>query len=232
MTPAPAQLSTTETMTARLRAARVVPVITIDDPDNAVPLARALSAGGLSCAEITFRTPRAVEAIRRISAEAPDLLAGAGTVLTPAQVDAARDAGAQFVVAPGFNPRVVEHCQSVGLPVYPGIATPSEIEAALELGLTTLKFFPAEPMGGLGFLKAIAAPFVGVTFMPTGGISATNVAAYLSFDRVVACGGSWMAPADWIAAKQFDRIREESRRASDVAHGRAQAAAAPAGAFT
>jgi len=227
----PAPRSTAEMMPDRLRAARVVPVITIDDPDDAVPLARALSTGGLTCAEITFRTPRAAEAIRRISAEAPDLLAGAGTVLTPAQVDAARDAGAQFVVAPGLNPRVVEHCKALGLPVYPGIATPTEVEAALELGLTTLKFFPAEPMGGLGYLKAIAAPFVGVNFMPTGGVSTTNVAAYLAFDRVVACGGSWMAPTDWIAAKQFDRIREESRRASDIAHGRAQAAVAPAGAF-
>jgi len=218
-------------MPDRLRAARVVPVITIDDPENAVPLARALSAGGLTCAEITFRTPRAAEAIRRISAEAPDLLAGAGTVLTPTQVDAARDAGAQFIVAPGLNPRVVEHCKALGLPVYPGIATPTEVERALELGLTTLKFFPAEAMGGLGYLKAIAAPYVGVNFMPTGGVSATNVAAYLAFDRVVACGGSWMAPADWIAAKQFDRIREESRRASDIVHGRAQAAVAPAGAL-
>src|SRR5262249_9217269 len=224
--------SMTETMTDRLRAARVVPVITIDDPENAAPLARALSAGGLSCAEITFRTPRAADAIRRISAEVPDLLAGAGTVLTPAQADAAREAGAQFVVAPGFNRRVVEHCLSVGLPVYPGIATPTEVEAALELDLTILKFFPAEPMGGLGYLKAIAAPFVGVNFMPTGGIRATNVAACLASTRVVACGGSWMAPADWIAAKQFDRIREESRRASDIAHGRSPALVAPAGAFT
>jgi 2-dehydro-3-deoxyphosphogluconate aldolase/(4S)-4-hydroxy-2-oxoglutarate aldolase len=225
MTEPPRSPSTAETMTARLRAARVVPVITIEDPENAVPLARALSAGGLSCAEITFRTPRAAEAIRRISVEAPDLLAGAGTVLTPAQADEARDAGAQFVVAPGFNRRVVEHCKSIGLPVYPGIATPTEVEAALELDLTTLKFFPAEPMGGLGYLKAIAAPFVGVNFMPTGGIGAANVASYLAFDRVVACGGSWMAPADWIAAKQFDRIREESQRASDIAHGRTPASA-------
>src|SRR5262249_49965208 len=211
--------SMTETMTDRLRAARVVPVITIDDPENAAPLARALSAGGLSCAEITFRTPRAADAIRRISAEVPDLLAGAGTILTPAQVDDARDAGARFIVAPGFNRRVVEHCLSVGLPVYPGIATPTEVEAALELELRTLKFFPAEPMGGLTYLKAIAAPYVGVSFMPTGGISASNVASYLAYDRVVACGGSWMAPADWIAAKQFDRIRDESKNAADLARG-------------
>ena len=207
-------------MTERLRAVRVVPVITIDDPDNAVPMAKALAAGGLESAEITFRTPRAAEALRRIAAEVPEFLAGAGTVLTPAQVDAARDAGAQFIVAPGFSRRVVEHCLQTGLPVYPGIATPTEVEAALELDLKTLKFFPAEPMGGLGYLKAIAAPFVGVNFMPTGGINAANVGSYLAFDRVVACGGSWMAPADWIAAKQFDRIRQEAQRASDVAHGR------------
>jgi len=217
-------------MTERLRAARVVPVITIDDPENAVPLAHALSAGGLAGAEITFRTPRAAEAIRRIAAEAPAFLAGAGTVLTPAQVDAARDAGAQFIVAPGFNRRVVEHCLSLGVPVYPGIATPTEVQAALELDLTTLKFFPAEPMGGLNYLKAIAAPFVGVSFVPTGGISAANVASYLAFDRVVACGGSWMAPADWIAEKQFDRIREESQRASDIAHGRTPQSALKMGA--
>jgi 2-dehydro-3-deoxyphosphogluconate aldolase/(4S)-4-hydroxy-2-oxoglutarate aldolase len=207
-------------MTERLRAARIVPVITIDDPENAVPLAKALSAGGMLCAEITFRTSRAGEALRRIADEVPELVTGAGTVLTPTQVDAARDAGAQFIVAPGFNRRVVEHCLSAGMPVYPGIATPTEVEAALELDLTTLKFFPAEPMGGLAYLKAIAAPFVGVHFMPTGGISAANVASYLAFDRVAACGGSWMAPADWIAAKQFDRIREESERASAIAHGR------------
>jgi len=221
MTPRPNQSA----MTDRLRTARVVPVITIDDPDNAVPLAHALSAGGLACAEITFRTPRAAEAIRRIAAEAPDLLAGAGTVLNPAQVDAARDAGAQFIVAPGFNRRVVEHCLSAGLPVYPGIATPSEVEAALELDLNTLKFFPAEPMGGLSYLKAIAAPYVGVNFMPTGGISASNITAYLAWDRVVACGGSWMAPADWLAGKQFDRIRDESQRAAELAQGRGPAPA-------
>jgi 2-dehydro-3-deoxyphosphogluconate aldolase/(4S)-4-hydroxy-2-oxoglutarate aldolase len=213
----------TSAMTERLRAVRVVPVITIDDPDNAVPLAESLAAGGLECAEITFRTPRAAEALRRIAAEVPGFLAGAGTVLTQTQVDAARDAGAQFIVAPGFNRRVVEHSLQAELPVYPGVATPTEVEAALELDLKTLKFFPAEPMGGLAYLKAIAAPFVGVNFMPTGGINVANIGAYLAFDRVVACGGSWMAPADWIAAKQFDRIRQESRRASDVAHGRAPA---------
>lgn len=208
---------------ARLRAVRIVPVITIDDPADAVPLARALSDGGLSCAEITFRTPRAPDALRRITSEVPDLFAGAGTVLTPEQAAKARDAGAQFIVAPGCNPRVADYCQSQGIPFYPGVATPTEIEAALEKGLTTLKFFPAEPMGGLNFLKAIAAPYVGVNFMPTGGINASNVASYLAFKRVVACGGSWMAPADWISGKQFDRIRDEARRATELAGGKTPA---------
>jgi 2-dehydro-3-deoxyphosphogluconate aldolase/(4S)-4-hydroxy-2-oxoglutarate aldolase len=197
----------------RLRVVRIVPVITIDDPDDAVPLARALAAGGLACAEITFRTPRAAEALRRITAEVPELFAGAGTVLTPEQAKGARDAGAQFIVAPGFGPRTVEYCLDKGIPVYPGVATPTEIEAALEKGLTTLKFFPAEPMGGLAYLKAVAAPYVDASFIPTGGVNAANVASYLAFKRVVACGGSWMAPSEWIAAKQFDRIRDESRRA-------------------
>ena len=133
------------------------------------------------------------------------------------------DAGARFVVAPGLSARVVNECKERALPVFPGIATPTEIEAALELGLDTLKFFPAEPMGGLGYLKAIAAPYVDVRFMPTGGISLSNVASYLAFSRVVACGGSWMAPADRIANRQFDWIQTEARRASDAARGKAPA---------
>src|ERR1051325_1543706 len=209
-------LSADDTL-ARLRAVRIVPVITIDDPDDAVPLARALAGGGLACAEITFRTPRAADALRRITAEAPDLFAGAGTVLTPEQAAKARDAGAQFIVAPGFSPRVVDYCLDKGIPVYPGIATPTEVEAALEKGLKTLKFFPAEQMGGIEVLKAIAAPSGDVDFIPTGGINLANVVHYLALARVVACGGSWMAPSDWIAAKQFDRIRDESRRALDAA---------------
>ena len=217
------ELASPDAVLDRLRAVRIVPVITIDDPADAAPLARALAAGGLSCAEITFRTPRAAEALRRMTAEVPEVFAGAGTVLTPAQAKAARDAGARFVVSPGFNARVANYCREQGIPVYPGVATPTEIEAALELGLTTLKLFPAEPIGGLSYLKAIAAPYVDVSFIPTGGINAANVAAYLAFTRVVACGGSWMAPPDWIAGKQFDRIRDESRRASDAAHGRTPA---------
>ncbi len=201
---------------SRLRAVRIVPVITIDDPDDAVPLARALAAGGLACAEITFRTPRAAEALRRITAEAPELFVGAGTVLNPDQAKRAIDAGAQFIVAPGFGPHMVDYCIERGIPVYPGIATPTEVEAALEKGLKTVKFFPAEQMGGLEFLKAMAAPYVDVQFMPTGGINAENVGRYLAFKRVVACGGSWMAPPDWISGKRFDRIREATARASEI----------------
>jgi 2-dehydro-3-deoxyphosphogluconate aldolase/(4S)-4-hydroxy-2-oxoglutarate aldolase len=210
-----------ERATAMLRAARIVPVIVIDDPDDAVPLARALVDGGLATAEITFRTAHAAEAISRIAAAVPEILVGAGTVLSPVQAATAWDSGARFIVAPGFNPRVVDYCIQQGMPVYPGICTPTELEAALEKGLKTVKFFPAEQSGGLSFLKAMAAPYGDVDFMPTGGINLGNVGNYLTYNRIVACGGSWMAPADWIAAKQFDRIRDESRRASDVAGGKA-----------
>jgi len=202
----------------RFAAARVLPVIVIDDPDDALPLARALFDGGLPCAEVTLRTPRAVEALRRIAGELPDMLVGAGTVLTPAQAAEARGAGARFVVAPGFNAGMVEFCQSVNLPVFPGVCTPTEIEMALGAGLSVLKFFPAEPIGGLPFLKAVAAPYTTVSFMPMGGIGPSNLASYLAFPRVVACGGSWMAPNDWIAAGQFDRIRDTTRAAVAIAN--------------
>jgi Entner-Doudoroff aldolase len=197
-----------------LRSLRIVPVIVIDDADAALPLADALCAGGLACAEITFRTSAAAEAIRRIARERPGMLVGAGTVLSPEQVHRARAAGAAFVVSPGLNPRVVELCQSLGLPVLPGVVTPSEIERARELGLGTLKFFPAEAAGGPKYLKAIGAPYPDVAFVPTGGISAANLAQYLALSNVAACGGSWMAPAEWIAQRQFDRIREETARAT------------------
>lgn len=201
----------------RLRALRILPVIVIDAPQHAVPMARALAAGGLPAAEITFRTAGASEALRRVNDECPDVLLGAGTVLSPRQVDDARDAGARFIVAPGFNRAVVERAQDVGLPVIPGVCTPTEIEAALEMNLTMLKFFPAEPMGGLKFLRAIAAPYASLEFVPTGGINADNVGAYLAFGRVVACGGSWMAPAERIAAGDFDWIRDQTARAATAA---------------
>lgn len=200
-------------MTARLRALRLLPVIVIEDPQDAAPLARALRDGGLPCAEVTFRTAAAAEAIRRMVDADPAMLVGAGTVLTPEQARAAREAGASFIVSPGFGPAVVDYCQEQGIPVFPGVATPTEVEAALAKGLRTLKFFPAEPMGGIKFLKAIAAPYGMVEWMPTGGINRENVRGYLDFKKVVACGGSWMAPTEWIGNKQFDRVREETELA-------------------
>ncbi len=204
-------------VTQALAAIRIIPVIVIDDPANAVPLARALHAGGISCAEVTFRTSTAAEALRCITGEFPDLLVGAGTVLTPEQATWAKAAGAKFVVSPGINPRVVDYCLTHDMPVYPGVCTPTEIETALSRGLRVVKFFPAEQIGGLPFLKAIAAPYSDIDFIPTGGVNATNLGAYLAFKRVVACGGSWMAPAEWIAQQRFDRIKDESRAASAIA---------------
>jgi 2-dehydro-3-deoxyphosphogluconate aldolase/(4S)-4-hydroxy-2-oxoglutarate aldolase len=196
-----------------LRSHRLVPVIVIDDAGKAPDLGRALAAGGLPCAEVTFRTAGAREALARLAGECPDVLAGAGTVLTPAQAKDARDAGARFIVAPGFSPAVVDYCLEHEIPVFPGIATPTEIEAALSRGLKVLKFFPAEPLGGVAYLKAISAPYGSVEFMPTGGVTVQNVASYLAFPRVIACGGSWMAPSDWIAGGDFERITDEVRKA-------------------
>lgn len=200
-------------MEARLKELGIVPVIVIDEPGDAAPLADALAEGGLPCAEVTFRTPDAAEALRRLVDARDDVLAGAGTVLTTLQVDEAREAGAAFIVSPGLNPRVVEHCLGHGIPVFPGVCTPTEIEAALALGLTTVKFFPAEPIGGLPYLKAIAAPYGMLRFVPTGGIGVARIAEYLAYDRVVACGGSWMAPQDRIRAGDFEWIRRETARA-------------------
>lgn len=201
-----------DSVVTRMRELRVVPVIIIDHPERAIPLAEALADGGLPCAEITFRTPGAIEALARIAKARPDFLVGAGTVLTTEQADRALDSGAQFAVAPGMSARVVEHCLKIGLPMYPGICTPSEIEEALSLGLRTVKFFPAEPAGGLGYLKAIAAPYSDLEFLPTGGITRETIGGYLSFTRAVACGGSWMAPPEWISAGAFDQVRDETRR--------------------
>lgn len=195
---------------------RIIPVIVIDQPDNAVPLARALADGGLPVAEITFRTGNAAEALRRIATECPAVLVGAGTVLDPDQAAWARSAGASFMVSPGMNPRVVDYCTSHGIPVIPGVCTPTEIEAARERGLHVLKFFPAEAMGGQAFLKAVSAPYRDVKFIPTGGISASNLEGYLSLKNVLACGGSWMAPSEWIAEGKFDRIRDEAAKAAAI----------------
>lgn len=184
----------------------IVPVIKIDDVEKAVPLAKALKEGGLPCAEVTFRTAEGEEAIRRIAKEVPDILLGAGTVLTTEQVDRAIDAGAQFIVSPGLNPKVVAYCNEKNIPITPGCANPSDIEQAIELGLEVVKFFPAEQAGGLAYIKAIAAPYVNMKFMPTGGVSAANLNSYLSFNKIIACGGSWMVKADLINDGKFDEI--------------------------
>ena len=185
----------------------IVPVIAIDYAADAVPLAQALCEGGLPCAEVTFRTAAAAEAIANMTKAFPDMLVGAVTVLTNEQVDRAVAAGAKFIVSPGLNPETVRHCQEIGIPVCPGTSNPSDIEVALSLGLKTVKFFPAEAAGGLKYIKSIAAPYVDVTFMPTGGISEKNLLDYLSFKKIICCGGSWMVPKDAIAAKDWDRIR-------------------------
>lgn len=198
-------------MTAALRRSRIIPVIVIEDPQAAGALAGALLAGGLPVAEITLRTPRALEALRRMTQEQPEMLAGAGTVLNVAQAAQVKDAGAKFVVSPGFSRAVVDYCLEHDLPVYPGVSTASEIEAALDAGLNLLKLWPIETLGGVEYLKLLAGPFGGVEFNPSGGLTATSFEKYLSLPNVVACGGPWMAPSEWIAAGQFDRIRDAVR---------------------
>ncbi|MDR1802129.1 MAG: bifunctional 4-hydroxy-2-oxoglutarate aldolase/2-dehydro-3-deoxy-phosphogluconate aldolase [Treponema sp.] len=189
-----------------LKKIGIIPVIKIDDADKAVPLAKALIAGDIPCAEVTFRTAQGEEAMTRINREVPGILLGAGTVLTTAQVDKAVNAGAKFIVSPGLNPKVAAYCVQKGIPITPGCSTPSDIEQALELGIDVVKFFPAEQAGGLDYIKAIAAPYTTVSFIPTGGINAGNIAKYLAFEKVLACGGSWMVNADLINAGEFDKI--------------------------
>lgn len=191
----------------------IVPVVVLDDSKDAEPLAKALCDGGLPCAEVTFRTDAAEESIRIISEKFPDMLVGAGTVLTTEQVDRAVAAGAKFIVSPGLNPRIVKYCVSKNIPIAPGTANPSDIEAALENGLDVVKFFPAEPLGGLKMIKAMAAPYVGVKFMPTGGINAENVRDYLAYNRILACGGSWMVKGDLIKAGDFAKITALTKEA-------------------
>lgn len=191
----------------------IVPVVVLDDPKDAAPLAKALCDGGLPCAEVTFRTAAAEESIKIMTSQFPDMLVGAGTVLTVEQVDRAAAAGARFIVSPGLNPTVVKHCMEKGLPVVPGTATPSDVETAMSLGLDTVKFFPAEQAGGIAMIKAMAAPYTQMKFMPTGGINAKNLNSYLAFDKVLACGGSWMVKKELISSGQFDKIRELTREA-------------------
>ena len=191
----------------------IVPVVVLDDPKDAAPLAKALCEGGLPCAEVTFRTAAAEESIKIMTSQFPDMLVGAGTVLTAEQADRAAAAGARFIVSPGLNPTVVKHCMEKGLPVVPGTATPSDVETAISLGLDTVKFFPAEQAGGIAMIKAMAAPYTQMKFMPTGGINAKILKSYLAFDKVLACGGSWMVKKELISSGQFDKIRELTREA-------------------
>ena len=184
----------------------IIPVIAIDDADKAVPLAQALVKGGLPAAEVTFRTAAGEEAIRRIATEVPDMLVGAGTVLTTEQADRAIAAGAQFIVSPGFNPAVTRYVIDKGVPMMPGTATPGEMEQAMSMGLKVLKFFPAEQNGGVAKLKALAGPYTDLRWMPTGGVNTKNMMDYLNFDRIVACGGTWMVKKDLIDGQKWDEI--------------------------
>ena len=193
----------------------VVPVLAIENVDDALPLADALIAGGLPVAEITFRTDAAAEAIRRIAESRPEIHVGAGTLLTPEQVDAAVASGAQFAVAPGLNPRIVERARELNLPFSPGVCTPSDVEGALELGCRFLKFFPAEAAGGVTMLRALAGPYghTGVRFMPTGGINLGNLPAYGALPVVAAVGGTWIATKEHLAAGDWAGIAARCREA-------------------
>ena len=191
----------------------IVPVVVLEDANDAAPLAKALCEGGLPCAEVTFRTDAAEEAIKIMTTNFPQMLVGAGTVLTTEQVDRAVGAGAKFIVSPGLNPKVVKYCVDKGIPITPGTTNPSDIEQAIELGLEVVKFFPAEAAGGLNMIKSMAAPYTTMKFMPTGGISAKNINQYLAFPKILACGGSWMVSSELVKAKAFDKIAELTREA-------------------
>jgi 2-dehydro-3-deoxyphosphogluconate aldolase/(4S)-4-hydroxy-2-oxoglutarate aldolase len=203
------------TILDKFASMRVVPVVAIEDAQDATQLADTLIAGGLPCAEITFRTAAAVDAMQ-IMARRGDILVGAGTVLKVDQVKAAVDAGAQFMVSPGFNPKVVAYCVDHNITVTPGICTPSDIEAALEFGLAVLKFFPAEAFGGLKTLKAMSGPYGAVKFIPTGGISPNNLVEYLQFPKTLACGGTWIAKSALISEGNFDRILSNATEAVEL----------------
>ena len=195
----------------------VVPVVVLEYAEDALPLAEALSEGGLPCAEVTFRTEAAEASIRLMSEKYPEMLVGAGTVLTVEQVDRAVAAGAKFIVSPGFDPEIVDYCLDKKIPVFPGCITPSEVAQAVKRDMKVVKFFPAEQAGGVAMIKAMAAPYTMVKFMPTGGISAKNLKDYLSFDKILCCGGSWMVKGDMIRNGAFDKIRELTKEAVELA---------------
>ena len=206
-----------EELKAKFEKIGIIPVVVLEDAKDAHALGEALMNGGLPAAEVTFRTAAAEDAIKILSKDFPDMLVGAGTVLTTEQADRAMAAGAKFIVAPGFNPTVVKHCLAKGYPIAPGTQTPSEMEQAMELVLAFVKFFPAEPSGGLKMIQAMGAAFVGLKFMPTGGINAQNVVDYLKDDKhILACGGSWMVKGSLIDAGEFDKIRDMAAEAAAI----------------
>lgn len=206
-----------KTIEEQFREYAVVPVVVLDDARDAVPLAEALTEGGLPCAEVTFRTEAAEESIRLMCEKYPEMLVGAGTVLTIEQVDRAVAAGAKFIVSPGFDPEIVDYCLEKKIPVFPGCVTPSEVAQAAKRGMKVIKFFPAEQAGGIARIKAMAAPYTMMEFMPTGGIGVNNLKDYLSFDKILCCGGSWMVKGDLIKNGEFDKIRALTKEAVELA---------------
>jgi len=216
MIPMEADLNDELDLETALRAIGIVPVAALARPGDAVPMAESLLAGGLGCLEITFRTDAAAAAIEAVRSRLPEMLVGAGTVLTTAQADAAIDAGARFVVTPGFNPVVVDHCLARGMPIAPGVATPSEIEQAFARGIRLVKFFPAGPMGGIPYLKAVAGPYPMMRFVPTGGVTIENLPDYLALQTVSACGGTWLCRADLLDRGDFAAIEQLAREAASV----------------
>ena len=206
-----------ENMIEEFQKLGVVPVVVLEDEKDARPLAEALVKGGLPCAEVTFRTEAAAESICLMSEKYPEMLVGAGTVLTTEQVDLAVEAGARFIVSPGFDPEIVDYCLEKNIPVFPGCVTPSEVAQAVKCGLKVVKFFPAEQAGGIAMIKAMAAPYHNIRFMPTGGINPTNLKDYLSCDKILCCGGSWMVKGDMIRNGEFEKIQDLVKEAKESA---------------
>lgn len=200
-------------LTEQLEKYRVIPVVVIDNVDQMLKLSKVLCENGLPVAEVTFRTAAAADAIRAASEQFPQMLIGAGTILNRAQAIAAKEAGASFVVSPGFNPNTVKACQEIGIDIVPGVNNPSTIEAALEMGLTILKFFPAEASGGISMVKSLLAPYTDIKLMPTGGINADNIQDYLVIPRVLACGGTWMVDKKLIDSENWDELARQTREA-------------------
>lgn len=206
-----------KTITEKFYSYGVVPVVVLEKAEDALPLAKALIEGGLPCAEVTFRTSAAEESIRLMSREYPEMLVGAGTVLTVEQAERAVAAGAEFIVSPGFVPELVDYCLEKDIPVFPGCITPTEAAQAFMRGINVVKFFPAEQAGGTAMMKAMAAPYTMMKFMPTGGINMKNLKEYLSCDEIICCGGSWMVKGDLVKKGKFDKICQLTKEAVELA---------------